>query len=63
MSDHLGVFFEEKTTLEDILKEKGQTLTHGHTEGNLEFWEDGSVKSYDLKCEEILGAPNDDKST
>ncbi|KAK4865830.1 hypothetical protein LT330_008923 [Penicillium expansum] len=61
MSDHLGVFFEEKTTLEDILKEKGQTLTHGHTEGNLEFWEDGSVKSYDLEGKEILGARDDDK--
>ncbi|KAJ5506223.1 Zinc finger DNL-type [Penicillium expansum] len=63
MSDHLGVFFEEKTTLEDILKEKGQTLTHGHTEGNLEFWEDGSVKSYDLEGKEILGARDDDKPT
>ncbi|EKV04099.1 Mitochondrial import protein Zim17, putative [Penicillium digitatum] len=63
MSDHLGVFFEKKTTLEDILKEKGQTLTHGHMEGNLEFWEDGSVKSYDLEGKEILGARDDDKST
>ncbi|KAJ5962359.1 hypothetical protein N7501_007300 [Penicillium viridicatum] len=63
MSDHLGVFFEKKTTLEDLLKEKGQTLTHGHTEGNLEFWEDGSVKSYDLEGKEILGAHDDDKST
>ncbi|KXG51117.1 Zinc finger, DNL-type [Penicillium griseofulvum] len=59
MSDHLGVFFEKKTTLEDILKEKGQTLTHGHTEGNLEFWEDGSVKSYDLEGKEILTSRND----
>ncbi|CAI7645966.1 unnamed protein product [Penicillium viridicatum] len=63
MSDHLGVFFEEKTTLEDLLKEKGQTLTHGHTEGNLEFWEDGSVKSYDLEGKEILGARDDDKKS
>ncbi|CAG8013129.1 unnamed protein product [Penicillium nalgiovense] len=63
MSDHLGVFFEKKTTLEDLLKEKGQTLTHGHTDGNLEFWEDGSVKSYDLEGKEILGARNDDKPT
>ncbi|KAJ5205656.1 Zinc finger DNL-type [Penicillium cf. griseofulvum] len=59
MSDHLGVFFEKKTTLEDILKEKGQTLTHGHTEGNLEFWEDGSVKSYDLEGKEIMASQND----
>lgn len=46
MSDHLGVFFDKKTTLEDLLKEKGQTLTHGHTDGNLEFWDDGTVKSF-----------------
>ncbi|CDM36204.1 hypothetical protein DTO013E5_8971 [Penicillium roqueforti] len=62
MSDHLGVFFDKKTTLEDLLKEKGQTLTHGHTEGNLEFWEDGSVKSYDLEGKEILGASDEGKS-
>lgn len=63
MSDHLGVFFDKKTTLEDLLKEKGQTLTHGHTDGNLEFWEDGSVKSYDLEGQEKqLGSP-DEKST
>lgn len=44
MSDHLGVFFDEGTTVEDLLKQKGQTLTHGHTDGNLEFWEDGTVR-------------------
>jgi protein import protein ZIM17 len=64
MSDHLGVFFDKKTTLEDLLKEKGQTLTHGRTDGNLEFWEDGSVKSYDLEGQEKqLGSPNEEKST
>jgi protein import protein ZIM17 len=63
MSDHLGVFFDKKTTLEDLLKEKGQTLTHGHTDGSLEFWEDGSVKSYDLEGKEKeLGSPNEEKS-
>ena len=62
MSDNLGVFFDQKTTLEDLLKEKGQTLTHGHTEGNLEFWEDGSVKSFDLEGKEILGASDESKS-
>lgn len=46
MSDHLGVFFDKKTTLEDLLKEKGQILTRGHTDGDLEFWEDGTVKSF-----------------
>jgi protein import protein ZIM17 len=67
MSDHLGVFFDKKTTVEDLLKEKGQTLTHGHTDGNLEFWDDGTVKSYDLEGKEKLGSPElgspDEKSS
>lgn len=44
MSDHLGVFFDKGTTLEDLLKEKGQALTHGQTDGDLEIWEDGTVR-------------------
>lgn len=60
MSDHLGVFFDKKTTLEDLLKEKGQALTHGHTDGNLEFWDDGTVKSYDLEGKEKLGSPEEE---
>lgn len=44
MSDHLGVFYDKGTTVEDLLKEKGQALTHGHTDGSLEFWEDGTVR-------------------
>lgn len=44
MSDHLGVFFDKRTTVEDLLKQQGQALTHGHTDGNLEFWEDGTVR-------------------
>jgi len=56
MSDHLGVFFDKGTTLEDLLKQKGQALTHGRTDGNLEFWEDGTVKSFDLEGQELLGS-------
>jgi protein import protein ZIM17 len=56
MSDHLGVFFDKGTTLEDLLKEKGQALTHGHTDGDLEFWADGTVKSFDLQGQELLGS-------
>lgn len=52
MSDHLGIFFDKGTTLEDLLKEKGQTLTHGKTDGNMEFWDDGSVKSFDEGTQE-----------
>ncbi|KAJ5302006.1 hypothetical protein PENANT_c050G00198 [Penicillium antarcticum] len=56
MSDHLGVFFDKKTTLEDLLKEKGQALTHGHTDGNLEFWDDGSVKSFNSEGSNQIGS-------
>ncbi|KAJ5662718.1 hypothetical protein N7462_011644 [Penicillium macrosclerotiorum] len=54
MSDHLGIFFDKRTTLEDLLKEKGQTLTHGVADGNLEFWDDGTVKSFDLDGQQRL---------
>ncbi|KAJ5908853.1 hypothetical protein N7495_001535 [Penicillium taxi] len=47
MSDHLGIFFDKGTTLEDLLKEKGQVLTHGRTDGDMEFWDDGSVNKVD----------------
>ncbi|KAJ5753875.1 uncharacterized protein N7511_008028 [Penicillium nucicola] len=59
MSDHLGVFFDKKTTLEDLLKEKGQALTHGHTDGNLEFWDDGSVKSFNSEGNNQIGSPEE----
>jgi protein import protein ZIM17 len=61
MSDHLGVFFDKKTTLEDLLQEKGQALTHGHTDGNLEFWDDGSVKSFNSEGNNQIESP-DEKS-
>ncbi|KAJ5432288.1 uncharacterized protein N7458_011444 [Penicillium daleae] len=59
MSDHLGIFFDKRTTLEDLLKEKGQALTHGHTDGNLEFWEDGTVKSFGLDGKQLLDTSNE----
>lgn len=45
ISDHLKIFMDTRTTLEDILKEKGQTMLKGTLEGDTEFWEDGTVKS------------------
>ena len=62
MSDHLGVFFDKGTTLEDLLKQKGQALTHGRTDGDLEFWEDGTVKSFDLEGQELLGSAGKESS-
>jgi protein import protein ZIM17 len=32
-------------TLEDILAEKGQALVKGKLDGDMEWWEDGTVKS------------------
>ncbi|KAJ6141542.1 hypothetical protein N7470_009932 [Penicillium chermesinum] len=44
MSDHLGIFFDKSTTLEDLLKEGGQTITHGMLDGDMEVWEDGTLR-------------------
>ena len=41
ISDHLNIFFDKKTTLEDILKQDGRQVTRGYLEGDMEFWDDG----------------------
>ncbi|GAB1195081.1 hypothetical protein APSETT444_004335 [Aspergillus pseudonomiae] len=41
--DHLNIFYDKKTTLEDILAEQGNKLKRGYVEGDMEFWDDGSV--------------------
>ncbi|CRG90725.1 hypothetical protein PISL3812_07770 [Talaromyces islandicus] len=43
IADHLGIFLDDKTTLEDILAKQGTNVTKGYLEGDMEFWEDGSV--------------------
>ncbi|KAI9926924.1 hypothetical protein ASPWEDRAFT_177060 [Aspergillus wentii DTO 134E9] len=43
ISDHLNIFFDKKSTLEDILAKEGQKLTRGYLNGDMEFWDDGSV--------------------
>jgi protein import protein ZIM17 len=56
MSDHLGIFYDEKTTLESILQEKGESIKHGKMDGNLEFWDDGTtLKSNGNKDESKKG--------
>ncbi|EAU33595.1 predicted protein [Aspergillus terreus NIH2624] len=54
ISDHLKIFYHEKRTLEDILAEQGTKLTRGYTNGDMEFWEDGTVtpKSGDAASQE-----------
>lgn len=41
ISDHLNIFFDKKTTLEDILNQEGKKVTRGYLEGDMEFWDDG----------------------
>jgi mitochondrial protein import protein ZIM17 len=43
ISDHLQIFLDNASTLEDILKQTGRTLTKGYLEGDLELWEDDTI--------------------
>ncbi|KAI0482391.1 DNL zinc finger-domain-containing protein [Xylariaceae sp. FL0804] len=45
ISDNLNIFGDKKVTIEDIMREKGQLVKRGTLgeEGDVEFWEDGSV--------------------
>ena len=43
ISDHLNIFFDKKSTLEDILAKQGGKVKRGYVDGDMEFWEDGSV--------------------
>ncbi|KAF5017883.1 hypothetical protein F66182_10158 [Fusarium sp. NRRL 66182] len=43
ISDHLGIFMDEKSSLEDILGTKGMRITKCVLNDDLEIWEDGSV--------------------
>ncbi|GFF38618.1 uncharacterized protein C24H6.02c [Aspergillus udagawae] len=44
IADHLNIFMDKKSTLEDILQREGKRLTRGYVDGDMEFWEDGTVK-------------------
>lgn len=43
MSDHLKIFFDQSSTLDDILGQRGVKVTKGYLDGDFEFWEDGTV--------------------
>lgn len=43
ISDHLGIFTDKRTTLEDILRQKGMEITRGYLDGDTEIWEDGAI--------------------
>ncbi|PGH05012.1 hypothetical protein AJ79_06898 [Helicocarpus griseus UAMH5409] len=46
ISDHLKIFMDNRSTLEDILAQKGQKLVKGKLEGDMEWWEDGTVRAF-----------------
>ncbi|KAL4922846.1 zf-DNL-domain-containing protein [Aspergillus aurantiobrunneus] len=43
ISDNLNIFFDQSKTLDDLLQERGQTITRGEIQGDMEFWDDGTV--------------------
>ncbi|KKZ68189.1 hypothetical protein EMCG_06150 [[Emmonsia] crescens] len=45
ISDHLNIFMDKKSTLEDILSEHGQKILKGRLDGDMEWWEDGTVRT------------------
>ncbi|KAI5281916.1 hypothetical protein KEM54_003043 [Ascosphaera aggregata] len=45
ISDHLKIFMDASSTLEDILAKGGQTIIKAKLDGDLEWWEDGSIRS------------------
>ena len=44
-ADHLKQFEDKSRTIEDMLREKGQSVTRGKLNGDMEFWDDGTVVS------------------
>ncbi|RJE18513.1 DNL zinc finger [Aspergillus sclerotialis] len=51
MSDHLKIFFDKSSTLDEILGERGGKVTRGYLDGDMEFWEDGTVtKAQGSEC-------------
>ncbi|KAI9850736.1 MAG: hypothetical protein M1830_006963 [Pleopsidium flavum] len=45
ISDHLKIFSDTSMTIEDLMRDKGELVKKGTlgTEGDVEFWEDGST--------------------
>ncbi|KAJ5653722.1 hypothetical protein N7490_000725 [Penicillium lividum] len=62
MSDHLGIFYDTKVTLESIMQEKGESIMHGKLNGNMEFWDDGTVKKSASKKKAKKGNDGEAKS-
>ncbi|GME40790.1 Signal recognition particle [Neofusicoccum parvum] len=60
ISDHLKIFSDKSTTLEDIMREKGQLVKRGalSEDGDLELWDDGSQTRYEPPAPKAPAAEN-----
>ncbi|KAK2743294.1 hypothetical protein FQN55_007487 [Onygenales sp. PD_40] len=54
ISDHLNIFMDTKATLEDILAVRGMKLKKGKLEGDMEWWDDGTVRAVDGSVSQSL---------
>ncbi|KAF1984312.1 zf-DNL-domain-containing protein [Aulographum hederae CBS 113979] len=60
MADHLKIFSDKSITIEDIMKSKGEVITKGtKVVGDVEFWEDGTVKSTQEVGETAIHPPSE----
>ncbi|PYH41445.1 DNL-type zinc finger protein [Aspergillus saccharolyticus JOP 1030-1] len=57
IADHLKIFFDQNSTLEDILARQGDKLMRGYTDGDMEFWENGEVTEKKKKEQNDAEAP------
>ncbi|RPA85287.1 zf-DNL-domain-containing protein [Ascobolus immersus RN42] len=61
ISDHLGIFMDKKMTLEDILKEKGESFQKGvlNPNGDIEIWPDADPSESEIAEDsaKIVGKP------
>lgn len=52
ISDHMKIFMDSATSLDQILAKHNEKITEGKLEGDLEWWQDGSIRSLTDKAEE-----------
>ena len=57
ISDHLNIFGDRSLTIEDLMRERGQLVKKGtlSEDGDVEFWEDGSMTRHVKDGEEKKG--------
>lgn len=66
ISDHLRIFGDAATTVEELLRARGEAVKRGALApgagidgGDLEFWEDGTVTAREVLAEEEGSSPRD----